>query len=203
MWESFLVIIVVVEAVWILSSIFRGAEEERKGPRPQQNPRVQNQPPVRQRSTPTTVDRFLEEINRRRREAAERQAAVSPQPVPAIERPRPAPRPETRRRVPRLVRLVPGSQPVVEAILESSRPARAEESNPISMSLAAPAVPSEALTPAGSAVNVTMLGPRAPVPRTSLNSAILVPMLRDPQSLRTAFVLQEILAPPLARRKRV
>src|SRR5262249_14571226 len=102
-FESLLLIVVVVEAVWILSSLFRGHEDERKGQRGRPAPRGPATPPqaARPRPAPTNVDRFLEEINRRRREAAERQSVEPSRPETAApsERARtPSSRPETSRR---------------------------------------------------------------------------------------------------------
>jgi hypothetical protein len=202
MWESFLVIIVVVEAVWILSSIFRGADEERKGPRAPQNPRVPNQPSVRQRASPTSVDRFLEEINRRRRETAERQAAVSPQPPRAPERARPAPRSETLPAPSRQTRIVLGSPPVADVIREKTRQPIAEDTPKVSVSPVPVPPVSRAVPAPGSASPVTLAVPKIPAHRKAPDYSILLPLLRDSESLRTAFVLQEILRPPLARRKR-
>src|SRR5437867_834804 len=75
-WEWVLGIMVVAEMVWILSSLFRGSEEERRGPGQRPGSRRGDSPAARQRPASSNVDRFLEEINRRRREAAERQVGV-------------------------------------------------------------------------------------------------------------------------------
>jgi hypothetical protein len=79
-WQWILGLMVVAEMVWILSSVFRGGEEERRRQRQRPRPPRKEQGPGAPGRPPTTanVDRFLEEINRRRREAMERQAGGTP-----------------------------------------------------------------------------------------------------------------------------
>jgi hypothetical protein len=206
-FESLLLIVVVVEAVWILSSLFRGSEEERRPPagRPAQRPGTT---PNRTRPPATNVDRFLEEINRRRREAAERQSAQRPAPPPPARTPsrqgppptRPSP-PPAQRFPP--VEVVARPQPrVVEAVaVVEERKAPAAQPLPSR----APAtsgtetfVPST-VTDVRMAVAVTS---PAPVGRATVSPVLaeLLPLLRGRKSLRSAFLLKEIFGRPLCQR---
>jgi hypothetical protein len=218
--ESLLLIVVVVEAVWILSSFFRGAEE---------NQRARQQPPLARgrtvpsgpRPAPSNVDRFLEEVNRRRREAAERQAAsATRESVPAARTdPLPA-RPGTVPRRPS----TGGVLPVPGPAREPGRPRRPIQSEPLTRGqqpIEAIVVVENAAPPAGQRVAAPLPAPSAaelssvtvvrqpagvsssPVARpTSLLLGQLLPMVRDRQALRNAILLQEIFGPPLSRRKR-
>src|SRR2546428_9339389 len=86
--EPIVYIIILAAAGLFLSNIFRGEKENRdpKRPRPIDRPRSQE----------ANVDRFLEEINRRRREANDRRVAPVAPPIQAppprrLEPPRPQP----------------------------------------------------------------------------------------------------------------
>ena len=224
MFESLLLIVVVVEAVWILSSLFRGSEEEhRAGQRRAPGPGRGEAPGSRPRAAQTNVDRFLEEINRRRREAAERQGGSPPRPAPAPERPRvAAPSSEAPRRplvrVPVPVARTGPSTPPAPSPRRADRPrlATAERvevviaevvpSPPAPAAAPSPKSPGEAFVPtvtspgrlpgAGSASGYTRK-------RTvSAAAGELLPLLSDRKSIRTAFVLKEIFEPPLCRRDR-
>lgn len=219
MFEPLLLIGLVVFAVWILSSIFRGTEDDRRGQqRPPLTPRDPGASPARQRPPATTVDRFLEEINRRRREAAERQPAPgtarSPVPTPGKPRPesprrqpRPAPtilspqptRPPAPRRVPPAEVVVAEVQyPQVEAI-EARRPKSAAK--PANRSASSP--PPEKIVVA-EVIAVTpnpILGVAVRQGRpASARATQLIAMLHNHQMLRNALILHEILGPPLCER---
>src|SRR5215831_1854950 len=96
-WALWLILLIPV-AVSILSLLFRPPKEEpRRGPRMRQ-PQEGAGPRPPRRSV-SDIDQFLEEINRRRREAAERRRAAEALPAPV----RPAP-PEDRPPLPPPVR---------------------------------------------------------------------------------------------------
>src|SRR5262245_9208272 len=64
---------VAIEILWIVTSAMRKKEEEMEQ---QRRPRPDPFDRPRQRTMPTNVDKFLEEINRRRQEAAHRQGTT-------------------------------------------------------------------------------------------------------------------------------
>src|SRR5437879_3758201 len=68
----FLLIAVAMEVLWILSSAMRKKDEDAERQRPERPERP------RQRTLPTNVDRFLEEINRRRQEVQSRPTVLAP-----------------------------------------------------------------------------------------------------------------------------
>lgn len=173
------IIIAIAIGMWILFNLFRGAEEE---PREEGERR---EGPKRSGSLSNDVDRFLEEINRRRREAMARESGVAPPPVEAPQRRRrPEREPQQQRKRPEQIpSVVPvgrgrgAALPVVELVVDPSVP------------MAEPVVP-------------LVLPPVAGISRPALSPAVtqLRSMLRDPQSLRVSFMLQEVLGPPRCRR---
>ncbi len=215
MFESLLLIVVVVELVWILSSIFRGTEDERKGQqRPPLTPRTPGAGPSRQRPPATTVDRFLEEINRRRREAAERQTASTPA-RPSVPAPG-KPRSEPPRRQPRPTPTVLSPQPTRPAAPRRGTPAEvvvAEIQYPqveaIDVRRPKPAT-RPATTPPPEKVVVAEVIEVTPAPGPTLSTrrghpasaraTQLIAMLHNHQTLGNALVLHEILGPPLCER---
>lgn len=223
MFESLLLIVVVVELVWILSSIFRGTEDDRKGQqRPPLTPRAPGAPGLRPSRPPaTTVDRFLEEINRRRREAAERQAAAGtarPQ-VPAPERPRSLePRPEPPRRPvrpapavltpPPARPLAPGRVAPAEVVVTEVQYPQVEEIEARRARPTAKTAGTPVVSPAEKVVVAEVVEVRPRLDQAAARSsrpaparaAQLLAMLRNRQTLRNALVLNEILAPPLCER---
>jgi hypothetical protein len=223
MFESLLLIVVVVELVWILSSIFRGTEDDRKGQqRPPLTPRAPGAsgPPRTQRPPATTVDRFLEEINRRRREAAERQTPagqIRPQ-VPVPGRPRSLePRPEPPRRQPRPAPAVvtpplarppaPGRLPAEVVVTEVQYPQveeiEARRPRPAVKPASSPAASPPEKVVAAEVIEVRPRPDKAATRQTRpapARAAQLMAMLQNRQTLRNALVLNEILAPPLCER---
>jgi hypothetical protein len=190
-------IVILAAAVLFLSNIFRGEKENRetKRPRPGDQPRSQE----------ANVDRFLEEINRRRREANDRRTARVPPAAPA-----PPPRRQessqlqSARRTDGVaaetVRLpsVPEFKPYASSRTKIGKPAPSISSPPapaVAVPLVVTEVEPESSGPAPEAAKITFLAPAAAPAR-------LMPLLRSPQGLRSAILLQEILAPPLARRPR-
>jgi hypothetical protein len=199
-WNFVLILAVLIELLWILSNVFRSKEEEReKEQSPRRSDRIER---PRQRTPSTNVDRFLEEINRRRREAAERQARgptvspprtepVSPTDVPprrrvleAAQAPRQAPtrlrpRPQTDlRRIPQVEAVVETAEPVPMAQVDTVAPG--------------------ALAQAAAAFLATSVPVR---PRSRMLTEVL-PLIQSKRALPLAIVLNEIFGPPLCRRGR-
>jgi hypothetical protein len=216
-WEWLLGIMVIAEMVWILSSLFRGNEDERRGQGQRPGPhRGEGAAPGRPRAATSNVDRFLEEINRRRREAAERPNIPRQPGAPAMT-PRPPVRSQGPRRLP----------------LPSDDPARTRAPRLPAGGAGLPSVKSAAdkdiaeIVVVGEAVPSTQQGPRRkgppvashsvivgearqapilavpPTPTGKIESpplALLSQLLRNTEMLRTAFVLQEVLGLPRCRR---
>jgi hypothetical protein len=217
-WQWLLGLMVVAEMVWILSSVFRGNEEERRRQRQRPRPRGEDVPPNPERRPATNVDRFLEEINRRRREASERQVGTPtrrPGPVPLVrdagagrqgtqrrpsitQRP-PSPPARSRVAAPVLpsveaaatknVAMVVMDEEVLSSREMSSRPPVAIAAQPA----AGTAAPS---SPPVSSVPVVSRAEGSPV------LPALLGLLQNRQSLQAAFALQEIFGPPRCRRPR-
>lgn len=196
-WEWIVPVVVLV--VWILMQVIRPAEEQAQEKDARPMPPGDGTAP----KPASEVDRFLEEINRMRRKAAEDQGR-SPPPEPP--RPRPAQIPMVEpasRRVEEVIPLgrrveqIPTVEPVAKAPSpqsppSQSRPRRTVPAAPppavpiVEMLAAAPALPSmhkkaQTTTPPGAAVNLQAL-------------------LRTPGSVRTAILLHEVLGPPRSRR---
>jgi hypothetical protein len=194
-WEIWLIILIPV-AVSILSLLFRSAKEEpRRNGRPRPNPQdvPSGRPP---RRSVSDIDQFLEEINRRRREAAEKRKSGEPVvvavPAPPPVRPRPAPpvlrparRVERERQPPRIREPLPPPERIIitEAVPLPPSPAAPEWQPP---------PPAEPRHP-----------PQGAKP-TVVNPALaqVLPLLRSPQGLRSAIVLREIFDRPLCQRGR-
>jgi hypothetical protein len=177
--KYFLIVMALIIALRILQSLFRSREEEpaRKQPR----------------SRRSDLDRFLEEIERRRRQTEERRGMEPVSEVPtAVEPVRPRPSVSPPRPAPPVHRPVPATipPPQVQPVILDVVPVREVQ----------PSVTS----PAPTAVPVP-----PPVPihaiRTTRTPAVQPPvraLLRSPQSLRTAFILREVFGPPLCRRNK-
>jgi hypothetical protein len=137
--------------------------------------------PRRTEPTPTDVDRFLAEVNRRRREAERQQ---SQPPVPS---PRPEARREPRRDPERRQR--PAAVTVRRASEEEAR--------------RLPAVQAVEVVEAEPAATAKFQAARlAPGPVSPILTEV-ASLLRSPRSLGAALVLQEVLGPPLSRRRRM
>ena len=208
-WEILIVPLIAL-GVWILSTVFRGAEAEKnKASRP-----ADGAPPPRR---PTgELDRFLEEARRRRDKAQRVPQPEPPRSLPAAVLPAaapPPPRPEPRKREP---------QPMDAPRKREAAPAnsaralndellgriedRASFANPVSEQ-AKPmmALPTNMETPA----LPTLPTPTMNTPATSSDQnrrdasplrAALSALLRDRKSLATAFILHEILDKPVSKR---
>jgi hypothetical protein len=193
---------IIVLLIWFVTNVLRGAEEERTSRRTPPFPGGERPGGGRPSRRPASdIDRFLDEVNRRRRQAMERR------PPPRQERlppplevptalagtrsparpggarpgmPAPAPRPVLERRPERgesaeslIVEVVPAS------------PTPRPEAGPIQPAAALPSTRS------------TLANPPPAVPPAQ---AQLTALLQSPDSLCAAFMLREILDRPLCRR---
>ncbi len=214
-WQV-LIIPLIAFAVWILSNLLKEPE-----PPPKDRPRG-DWDPSRPRRTPAEIERFLAQQRQRRAEAERPREAIT-QPVPPADRPprerpaRPQPRPPEPRRparereaglasrpAPRRPVPVPVPIPVPLPVKVADRPTPTAvppaPPTPVAqpVSVAAPAPPVEA-TPA------SPVQPAAQTPAATVNPAglpTLSQLLRTPQAARLAFILREIIDPPLCRRPR-
>jgi hypothetical protein len=218
-WQWLLGLMVVAEMVWILGSVFRGNEEERRRQRQRPRPPREDVPPSPERRPVTNVDRFLEEINRRRREASERQQGT----------------PTSRPGSPPLARNAGSGRqgaPRRPSITQqpSSMPARARVAAPALPSVQAAAAKNVAIvvmdeevlsTREASARSPVVMTAQAAASTPALNSPpvssapvvsrrvvaspvlpALLNLLESRQSLQAAFALQQIFGPPRCRRRR-
>ena len=136
------------------------------------------------RPSSTDIDRFLEEVNRRKQQQA-RQSAPAPQPIqrtapkPAVATP-PAPKMAKVQQ-----KQVMTSEPVIRAVVLESSPE--------------PVISRDYATK-------TTFQPPTPqaMPRTTESGAVhqVKSMLKSKEGLRAMFVMNEILSPPLSRRPR-
>src|SRR5438128_2262324 len=128
-WEWVVPVIFLI--VWIISSLIQGTERERtRTNRPRSLPGGERPPGERTlRRPPSDIDRFLEEVNRRRRQAAERSAPPASRerpPIPAASlapapsRPRVAQRPTGGRPAVPPARLPSGKIPEALPVMETA-----------------------------------------------------------------------------------
>ncbi len=182
---------VIILLIWIINYVLRGNEETRSTIQSREAGSSRQTEGRTTRRSPTEIDRFLDEVNRRRRQAAERgQAPRSRQPTaapaakPAARPPRtPSGRPAV---TPRVGRTTPGRaaepMPVVEAVVVEALSAAAKAPPP-----SPTAFPPPPASDAGSS--------SAPTAMDQLSV-----LLGTPDSLRTAIMLHEILGPPRCQR---
>jgi hypothetical protein len=201
-WVKWLIPLVVVFVI-ILSNLARITQEEKKRLPPRRRPGGDADLPPRPRRSPSEVDRFLEEVHRRRREADQQRAPVVKARVPV--RSPVADRP-ARRETPSLTQDIPS---VVPPTLRS--PARVPAPIVVTPTRQPPAVIAETLvargipvpapaTPPGGVTAGAAAAVVAPKPDTPV-AASLRQLLRSPQTLKAAIVLREVLAGPLCRRR--
>lgn len=221
------VILLIMVAVIILSNLGRAArlDQRRTPPRPLP-PRndLENRPappPLsgpKTRRSPSEVERFLEEINRRRLETAERrrrpEEAVRkppappppPQAVTAADRPPIAPPPmpappaaaRQARQARQVVLLEEQQSPPPRRPTEREGTARAVPPAREAPAVKPPPLPAQQ-SAAEAPPHVAPIVTRWAEPPVALR---LRDMLKDPQSMRAAMMLREVLDPPLAFRKR-
>jgi hypothetical protein len=190
---TFLLIPLIALIVAILANIFR----------PPQKPDEDGRPGDR---GPTDFDRFLEEARRKRRAA---EARPRPQPRPE---PRSEPRPQPRRQAPVIV-VEPEAPPVRRA------PPPPPPPTPVSVVVPIEPMPAPVTRKAATPVPVEVVpierarapveAPQAParvtrLPAPAQSTALkeLLRLLGNRDSVRAAFVLNEILQPPLCHRRR-
>jgi hypothetical protein len=170
-WEVLIIPIIGV-AVWIISTLVRGAEEAKGNGPPR--PAAQRRP-----ERVTDLDRFLREVQRRKRGAGREEEEAEERPQRAEREEEPPPRTERRRESPRRTPPPPREEKVFVP-----PPAAAVPAPP---PVAPPAVVEE-LLPAAPPVAAGLAGLRH--------------LLRSREGLRTAVILQEVLGPPVSRRGR-
>jgi hypothetical protein len=215
--------IVAIEVLWIITNAMRKKDEEVEQQRRVPRPDAFDRP--RQRSMPTQVDRFLEEINRRRQEAAQRQGATLQERIdeavqrrrqeagipfpPPQQKPRPlspvAEPPSRRVQVPSLPPSVIGKPPVAPVIRDVRRISEpvlvveAVETSPIA---------NQAPNIAGTAVQAAARGAEALFAVPEIRRAAsplrdkLIPLLRSRQALPLAVLLNEVFGQPVCKRPR-
>jgi hypothetical protein len=184
---------VVIFLIWIINSLIRNAQEERQNKRPTRPPGDGLRTPGRSQ---TEIERFLEEVNRRRRLAAERResesAPVQIQAATALRRPevsvaRPATvRPATPRPIPTRPSDRGRAEGIVMAELVSAEPVRSEGA------VAAAVRPLVAQSVPATAPGEAEVTPPPPGGLTGI--------LGNSDGLRAAFLIREILGPPRCRR---
>jgi hypothetical protein len=208
---------VIALGIWILSNLLTNREEEKRPARPVRRPAAGDESGRPQQPVLTDLDRFLQEVNRRRQAAEARAANPAqarppvPAPVPIAERPARVPRPEP---APPRVRPVPTSQPARRSTPRPSPPVRRSSTRdepPLALPVevvvarASDRVPERAAIIFPAAAPAPVAPPNspeeAPPPvRRSQSSGSLRELLTSRDSVRTAIVLREIFDPPLAAR---
>lgn len=189
-WE--LLVPVVVLAVWVLSHLFRSAEELKER-------RVEPGQPAPPEAPRSEVEKFLDEINRMRRQPAAPRPAPPPtamKDIPEVipvEPPRPAPPPQIRP-LPR----PPAVRAANPTTLQPPRPPQAKQVKTRRVEPPRPVVAPPALTLATpDAAPAVVSFQHAPSPAVTQ----MLGMLRNPASVRAAVLLQEVLGPPRCRRR--
>ena len=174
-WEV-LIIPAIALVVWILTTLFRGAENAQLPPRRERDEFAPTRPA-------TSLDRTLEEARRRRQ--------------PPVRRP--LPRPEVRRpvlleEVKEPPRPRAPAKPIVLQLAEPEPPR--PQPRPEFAPAPPPRAPAAALPAPVADVARVVPQPASPV------LAQVRQLLRSPRSAAAAFVLREILGPPRCRRRR-
>jgi hypothetical protein len=165
----------IVFFLWIINGLLRGSDEERRQASGRAPGRTEpGRPPRKQ---PTDIERFVEEVNRRRRENVERRPGTPIAAKPAPARPR-------LQQHPIQARPIPTVQPIRQR--ESERQKAAEV-----ILVAEPAVPTVRPMPV---IPVAEEQPQ--------NLALLMNMLQTPEGLLSSVVLREVFGPPLCLRGR-
>jgi hypothetical protein len=169
--EHFWIVPIIAIAVWILSSLIRPEEKA------QRNPLRPRRWPNEDRGGMDQPSRPVSEVDRFLEEINKlRKKAEEERPAEVVEVPRPAP--------PRLQR----PKPVVEVVLPASIPTlppvvvEVLEVLPVAVPPAAPVV-------------------QMPASRPSPAVSQVRAMLRTPQAVRTAILLQAVLGPPRCRKR--
>jgi hypothetical protein len=181
-WEILIVPIIGV-AVWIISTLIRGAEQ---GKGPEGGPR-------RRPEQATDLDRFLREVHRRRQA---RQLEEEPQEqAMSVERQEPQPRAKWSTSPPQETALpapVPEVIPMVLPVVEENVVAQLAPRAPALRVHEAPPLPE---LPAEKSAR---LQPERP---ESAAGVSLRKLLRSREGIRNAMILHEVLGPPMSRRR--
>jgi hypothetical protein len=193
-WEVWAALIVGA-AVWIIGQLLRQSADDDPKKRPPARPQPTDRPNrPRPASGTTDLDRFLQEVQRRKQ-----MAEGHGKPPPPPKKPQPQRRPPPRNVPDVLPTRTPGAerwaQPaVVEVVPVQTPPARVPAPAPVQEVVAAVVVPGE----------VQPMARRAfPPPRkTEMSPALaqLQKLMASRDSLRAAVLLQEVLGPPLCHR---
>jgi hypothetical protein len=205
----------------ILRSLLRKREEDQLRDRTPPRPRVNTpEQPGQRKPVTTDLDRFLQEVNRRRKLAEERggpQVSEVPMPVRPVP-PKPPPRPvaplprvtQPPRQPSRPLASPQTRKPLVRPQVVSPPPLVIAVDEPSGFPVAQPAPPPAVEpTPNYSAETVTALGSNAPArlsstrkPATpSRRKAALRALLTSGENLQAAMILREIFDAPLCRRR--
>jgi hypothetical protein len=183
-FEHLLITMVIAVLVMVFGNVFRKAEDE-KG-----NRRAPVRPGESRRGrAPAEVDRILEEIHRRQREAAERRSSSKPR-SPSGSTTRTRTSPPTRRSTP-AEPVAARRTPAVAILVEDTKAKTATVPVPKAAAV---------FEIAGTPPLQSAPGQRPARPASKPLVAIL-PVLQSGQALRTAVVLQEIFGPPRCRRR--
>jgi hypothetical protein len=221
-WELWLVPVIAL-GVWVLNTLIRAGRQDDSRNTPSRTSTSRSASTNRPGRPMSDLDRFLEEA-RRRRQAAQDRPARPPQSVPEAlpvaeelrDRPRPvqrAPTPQPqRRKTPRPPAAPPVARraPFKPAVAEVIPVAVVVEPSPS----AGPAVV-QVVTPVSTVTPVTRVTPTPARPTSSAGAAVVairpsevspvlaqvVALLRTPQSVRAAILMNEILGPPKSRRR--
>jgi hypothetical protein len=207
---------VAIEIVWIVTSALRKKEEDIEQQKRLPRPDPFDRP--RQRAMPTNVDKFLEEINRRRQEAAQRQGGTlqerideavtrrrqetgTPFPAPQ-QKPRPL-APETEapiRRVqipspPPVVVSRPPIAPVIRDVRRIAEPVLVVEA----VEASAAAKPVSATSRRHTTQETVFATPEIRRAASPLRDK-LIPLLRSRQAVPLAVLLNEVFGQPVCKR---
>ncbi len=212
-WES-LIIPLIALAVWILSTVFRGEEEQPK--ERARRPGTEGRPRQPRRAT-TELDRFLEAARARRNNPVTKPAEEDgpPQPEPMVLEAMPVEQPpeNPRPRPPRTLERQPKPRPA-KASPPLAEPVRVPVAMPvgpaaqITLPSALPLVPvtelrTPRLQPRGAAAAAPAVIVPPTQPRRAAPAALkLLEMLKDKQTLAAAVMLREVFDRPLALRRR-
>jgi hypothetical protein len=210
-WHFWLVPLIAV-AVWILGSLLRSGAEERQRMLQRQNPGGGPDGGRQPQRPNTDLDRFLQEVHRRRQASERRDVQEEPPPVPerADSRPKPRPVPPPVRQPPpppRRPAVRPASPPPA---VRRPQTRTVEDPTPV-VQVVVPASPTPvdqlpAVVPVLSEVGIAP-GRQARKARTATYRDPVGPppslaaLLSSPEGLRNAFILREILDAPLCKRR--
>jgi hypothetical protein len=196
-WEW--VVPVIIFLVYVINSFLRNEEKDNNRRRPTARPKLAGED--RPRRSSSDIDRFLDEVNRRRRQGVERRPATTerlatPLRVPPAPRPRPAARPGRERPVAQQ----PSVRPAPGRTVNLPRP-------PVEAAPVIEVIPAEiadvALARTLKAQEVSPALPPEAASRTASSPLLeqLTSLLSTPKGLQAGIVLNEVLGPPLSRRR--